>query len=379
MKKQLTAILVFVLISTVTVSAVSAGNAGTSSDPLISVSYINTTFSDSALGSVNGAVNTGLQPAYNAASEKLSQAASSYKAQLDRLLTGYTFASSFTQSRVKKDDAISGTTGSSLILLAGSAKVTISKGTVIDVSTGSETASGAALTVLHRYLLAEETEAAFEITSDTAVAEMDSWYGLKSGGSFDYNAVTDILYTAGLFKGDGTGYGSGYALERTATRLEGLIMFIRLLGEENAALSGAGTHPFKDVPAWADKYVAYAYAKGYTKGTGSNTFGTNDTLTSYHYLTFILRALGYSEGTDFTWSTSVADAKGLGIITAGESSAFTNNTFYRAQVSYVSYYTLSAKLKGSNTTLLEKLSASGAVDFNKVKAAMEGFTGTRIS
>ena len=41
----------------------------------------------------------------------------------------------------------------------------------------------------------------------------------------------DRLYDLGLFKGTG----SGYALEGTATRMQGLIMLTRLLGEKEEA------------------------------------------------------------------------------------------------------------------------------------------------
>ena len=58
----------------------------------------------------------------------------------------------------------------------------------------------------------------------------------------------------------------GYELDRAATRVEGVVMLIRMLGEEEAALAYTGAQPFRDVPEWASKYVAYAYGMGYTKG-----------------------------------------------------------------------------------------------------------------
>ena len=43
------------------------------------------------------------------------------------------------------------------------------------------------------------------------------------------------------------------------------------------AEKGGYQHPFKDVPQWADKYVDYAYEKGYVKGYNDTTFGGADT------------------------------------------------------------------------------------------------------
>ena len=45
------------------------------------------------------------------------------------------------------------------------------------------------------------------------------------------------------------GTGSGYDLGGSATRLHGIIMLTRMLGEEDAALSFDGPCPFSDVAA----------------------------------------------------------------------------------------------------------------------------------
>ena len=69
-----------------------------------------------------------------------------------------------------------------------------------------------------------------------------------------------------LFKGSFTGYGQGYDLELVPTRLQALIMFIRVLGEEDEAMAWTGTTPFTDISKGSDaeKYVGYAYEKGYS-------------------------------------------------------------------------------------------------------------------
>ncbi|MCK5758007.1 MAG: hypothetical protein KAH14_02860 [Clostridiales bacterium] len=42
----------------------------------------------------------------------------------------------------------------------------------------------------------------------------------------------------------------GFELEREPTRLEGAVMFVRLLGAEEEALEMDYYHPFSDVPQW---------------------------------------------------------------------------------------------------------------------------------
>lgn len=65
------------------------------------------------------------------------------------------------------------------------------------------------------------------------------------------------LYELGLFAGTD----KGFVLEEIPTRLQGIIMLIRVMGEEEEARNCTYTHPFTDVPAWGDRYVAWAYAK----------------------------------------------------------------------------------------------------------------------
>ena len=87
-------------------------------------------------------------------------------------------------------------------------------------------------------------------------------------------------------------------------------MLIRVLGKESEALNGSWEHPFNDVADWADKYVGYAYENGLTNGVSDTQFGTG-TASSFTYLTFVLRALGYSDvnGADFTWDKPICARK----------------------------------------------------------------------
>ena len=67
----------------------------------------------------------------------------------------------------------------------------------------------------------------------------------------------DVLNTLGLFKGTE----NGYELDKPLTRMEALIMLIRLSGKELDALYSMKEYemPFTDAPDWekADKYLGY--------------------------------------------------------------------------------------------------------------------------
>ena len=171
--------------------------------------------------------------------------------------------------------------------------------------------------------------------------------------------MADELKSLGLFLGTGT----GYELERAGTRPEAFTMLIRLLGEENTAKASTYANPFADVPEWATKYVAYGYNKGYTKGISATEFGTNENTTAAHYITFVLRALGYNETVDgYTWDNPFAFAQTLGLIKAGEYSA--DSAFIRADIVIISYRALDIKYKNQNITLREKLFGSGNTTTN---------------
>src|SRR5699024_3690845 len=132
------------------------------------------------------------------------------------------------------------------MVLAGSVQLSFGSGAVVDVTAGTTVPSGTSLALQHRYLVAEDTSAVFTVTSKTAVVDYQGPYSLQYSGQTDYNAMATALKTMHLFQGSLTGYGDGYDLEAAPTRLQALIMFIRVLGEEQEALAWQGTTPFTD-------------------------------------------------------------------------------------------------------------------------------------
>ena len=174
--------------------------------------------------------------------------------------------------------------------------------------------------------------------------------------------AADALNTLGLFNGVGTNPDGtpNYALDRTPNRQEGITMLVRLLGKETEALAGDWETPFTDVDAWALPYVGYAYSTGLTRGTGETTFGSKDTFTASQYITFVLRALGWSSDTDFAWDRAWEKSDELGI-TDGRYNAQTNVAFLRGDIAIISAGALRAAVKGSEESLLDSLIAAGAV------------------
>ncbi len=172
-------------------------------------------------------------------------------------------------------------------------------------------------------------------------------------------SAANSLYELGLFEGvgennDGTPV---YELDRVMNRSEAVTMLIRLLGLEDTALSGAWETPFIDLVPWAEPYVGCAYDRGLTTGLTETTFGSADNVTAGQYMIFLLRALGYVSGEDFENTDAVAFANSQGI----ECSLSLDDPMTRGKAALASFDALNAEMKGSSGTLLDSLTASGAV------------------
>lgn len=135
-------------------------------------------------------------------------------------------------------------------------------------------------------------------------------------------------------------------------------MMIRVLGQEQDALSGSRSHPYQDVAAWADAYVGYAQEQRLAGGISGTEFAPGNTATVYMYLTYVLRALGYSDAgdeADFVWNDPYGLAQEVGILPV----TVNREEFLRGDMVIVSAAALSAKLKDSQQTLAEKLIEDG--------------------
>ena len=197
----------------------------------------------------------------------------------------------------------------------------------------------------------------FIVTTKTAVVQYQGGGSIAASSTVDYNAMAAALKQLNLFRGTLTGYGEGYDLELAPTRLQALIMFIRVLGEEDAALAWSGTTPFTDIAkgSQAEKYVGYAYEKGYTNGFSATQFKPGNAVNAYQYTEFILRAMGYSSSSNTNLADTLNRARIAGVLTAGEAAALQTGKFLRADLVYVSYYALEAELPSGEETLADRL------------------------
>ena len=348
--------------------------AGSAADgqSLVSRSYLEGTFQSALDTQLQQRLEDSGQAALEGA---LDLVRASLAADHAAALANYT---STTQEYLKEQDVLIGPTGFVCTPLSGDLTLTYSSGAVVDATEGREVPSGTALTPFHRYIVAEDTLACFTTASQTAVVEYEGYYARSdAGATVDYPAMAQALRTLSLFQGSDTPYGSGFDLEADPTRLQALVMFIRVLGEEQEALSCTAPNPFRDI-VWGDRYVAYAYEKGYTNGYGDGTFGSNDPVDAVTYVEFLLRAMGYSTAGVDDWTTALTRAVQYGVITAGEQAQLSRMPFHRAQVVYLSYYALSAPVPGSSC-LASRLMDAGVFSSAQWRDAQTMVTSSRLA
>lgn len=187
-----------------------------------------------------------------------------------------------------------------------------------------------------------------------------------SASSFDGAAAE--LAAIGMLRGDGNG---GYALDSAPTRTQAAIMLVRLYGAEEEAraayAAGELKCPFTDMNETGAPYAAWLAEKGLASGTSADTFGGSNPCTAKAYTIFLLRALGYQDGEDFTTASAQEFAMGLGLL---DTSLFTGK-FLRDDLAAMTYQALGMDMKGGETYLLASLIQSGAVDAEAAKPTAE--------
>ena len=178
-------------------------------------------------------------------------------------------------------------------------------------------------------------------------------------------ALAQQLNQLGLFRGAGTNADGSvnYDLDRQPNRAEGITMLVRALG----AGDQEGTtkqHPYQDVPTWANGAVSYARKYDLTRGISATEFGAKSPVTTAMYLTFMLRALGYQDGTDFVWNSPWETAVQAGILPAQADWA----TLTRGELVEITAAALFAQHKTTGQPLWERLVSSGAFTAEQFQA-----------
>ncbi|SHI19326.1 S-layer homology domain-containing protein [Sporobacter termitidis DSM 10068] len=357
MKRFVAGALVFMLLLFMTTAYGAA--PGSSADPLISLSYINNTFLPATESEAKTLAANAIGGLYDDAGKTLKSAYDGYLAQLGGL-SGYKLAAAFTPISLPAGATATLVTGSTLMLTSGAASVTVKSGTVINISTGAEVKSGAALALSQKYFCAEDTTAVFTATA-AAVAQVDGYY--TTTGSVIASSLPFLDVGSGDWYFSAVSYVTGKSLftgtsqitfspETSMTRGMFVTVLHRLAGKP--AVSGASV--FADAADTTQYYynaVIWANAKSIVTGYSDGKFHPDDAITREQMAAIICRYAAFAgygttpAGTGaydgFPDKGSVSDyaadamkwATGAGLINGADGRLAPQSTASRAQVAQI--------------------------------------------
>ncbi len=355
MKKRLTA-LVLCLVLTLSMAGSVLGAGGDENDPVISQSYLENVFRAQMLQYVQESMDGVMAQSRANAILQLADRVAAVWQDKERDRAGA--RRGLGMLVLKEGDRITLKQGCRFTVLSGAIAA---EDTLADITEGTAVDPAVTPTLTPRRTFMQKSTAgkALEVTSATAEIWIDGNYVLRASDSVDYGSMADALYAMGLFRGTNT----GYDLENGTTRVQGLVMFLRLMGLEDEALACTEDVPFTDVPAdhWARGYVAYAYTQGLTNGTSATAFSPNAKVTAQHYLTFLMRALRYAEGSQFTYDTVLRDAASQGLFNQAELEVMSRDELQRYKMVYLSYYALYCVDQADRVLLMDKLVLDGVM------------------
>lgn len=174
-----------------------------------------------------------------------------------------------------------------------------------------------------------------------------------------------ICRDLGILKGE-TGVVDNDYLETRPSRLQAAIMFLRLKGLEQEALSYNGADNFKDAGtiAWKEGRNVLSYLKEHPQlgwiGDGVN-FMPYNLIDSRAYYKVLLECLGYRQKIDgdgdFDWNSVLDFAEEKGLYKVAGTKNFTVRSLAIATVE-----ALQTKMKNSNKKLIDYLVENGEVD-----------------
>lgn len=370
MKRILPLLLAILLLLALPVSAV----GGSQQDPVVALSYLDAIFAPALQKEVNATVSRQMNLSYNAQFAALTESIARWNRQAVEADTAPHNLEGVLLLR--QGDVITLSPGCQAVLHSGSAKT--NSANLINVTDGVAVANNAVLTAGKLYMKNHLPTGGLTVTSETAEIYFSGVAARAPGSAVDYGSLADALKAMGLFRGTSK---TSYSLQKTATRAEGLVMFLRLLGLEDEALAYTGSCPFTDMRRsdWCYSYVAYAYSKGLTTGTSKTTFSPNDAITAQQYITFLMRAMGFAEGTAFTYKTVLQDCVRQGLFNAKEISTMSGGAFLRCKMVYLSYYSLFSAIPDTGRMLASSLVGDGVMTVDALRGGICKAASVRLS
>lgn len=160
-------------------------------------------------------------------------------------------------------------------------------------------------------------------------------------------------------------------LDKQITRAEAVVYAARLMGAEDYISANSQflrKTNFSDVPEYMDyaPYVGFCTSQGIISGVGNGMFNPDGFASEKAFLVIMFGVLGYKSGVDFTWNNLYSTAFSVGLVKdiSYITKTADNVNFTRADAFNIIFNALKCKIKGSDTTLVERLVEINAIDIS---------------
>lgn len=229
--------------------------AGSAGDPLISQSYINGTFIPGVISAVKSMVAQAVENYLRELAEEAKNAPPGMVTQL-----------------ISPGGSIAMATGQTVILLSGSAQISISSGSVVNATVGYEAYNGA-LNLSHRYIVCEESAATVEIITDAMVFVSSS--ASITPGDGKVSPFSDVKRGDWYFEDVVSAYERGLVNGMTPTSYEPsgtltLAQAIKLAACMHQLYNEGSVSLENSEGYWYRSFVDYALEKGIISGEYEN-------------------------------------------------------------------------------------------------------------
>ena len=267
--------------------------AGSSSDPLISLEYLNGTYKPAVLDEVQKQTETAFSGSYNTAVSDLEKKAQMYEEQLGGVLGAWTYSQSYSIKTMIEEDTVTMQTGSGFIYLSGIVRATISGGELIDVTEGiAETST--VLQENHRYLVGEGATVMLTAATDGSKVAIVGCYKLSKLVELPFTDVNEenwffesvyYVYRKGLMTGM-----TQTTFEPSGSVTRGMLATI-LYRQADAPTLEESDIIFDDVKEadWYHPGVTWGAYSSIVKGMGDGTFAPMEKVTREQLATMLYR------------------------------------------------------------------------------------------
>lgn len=264
---------------------------GSSTDPLISLSYIEDTYLPGVAERLQSRAAEKTKEAYSAAVSRLDALGEADVAQAEGTQAGN---GTYTPAQLKRGDSLELKPGGSVLLYEGSARVV--SGVLADVTAGMKIVENGGLTTGHRYIATSSAPVSVQMTTAGKLGYQGE--GKVTAGTDDGLPFQDVIpgnwfYDAVKFVYD-RGYFSGVAEDRFAPNTPmNRAMLATVLHRFSGGSERGEAGQFSDIPenTWYTDGVNWASSYGVVKGMGNGTYRPTTPVTREQMVTMLYRYL----------------------------------------------------------------------------------------